>query len=259
MLKALSLLLIFILTNPVFAEGNESQAGTFQKGLAAYQNKQFEEARGSFQSLLDQGLVTAEILHNLALANYQLNQKPLALALWRKALTLEPTFRAARAGREFTENELNQRGYERDQITQFFRTTLEFLSFYEATWLIALLLGVAGWMWIGYMGERKAAFDEERPLPDFPTPAVIVSLLLVLCMGLTGLKARQTFRTRATITGANVNARSLPADDAVSLFELRGGSEVLIRRQEKDWSQVLNSDGNSGWVKDSELYITSGG
>lgn len=259
MVKTLSLLLIFILTNPVFAEGESSQSGTFQKGLAAYQNKQYEEARGAFQSLLDQGLVTAEILHNLALSNYQLNQKPLALALWRKALTLEPTFRAARAGREFTENELNQRGYERDQITQFFRTTLEFLSFYEATWLIALLLGVAGWMWIGYMGERKAAFDEERPLPDFPTAAVIVSVLLVLCVGLTGLKARQTFRTRATITGASVSARSLPGDDAVSLFELRGGSEVLIRRQEKDWSQVLNSEGNSGWVKDSELYITSGG
>lgn len=258
MLKTLSLLLIFILTNPVFAE-SESQAAAFQKGLAAYQNKQFEEARGAYQSLLDQGLVTAEILHNLALANYQLNQKPLALALWRKALTLEPSFRAARNGREFTENELNQRGFERDQITQFFRTTLEFLSFYEATWLIALMIGIAGWLWIGYMGERKTAFEEERPLPEFPTVAVIVSVVLLGCISLTALKARLAFRTRATVVANNVNARSLPADDSVSLFELRGGSEVLIRRQEKDWAQVQNSDGNSGWVKDSELYITSGG
>ncbi len=259
MLKSSIALLIFILTAPVFALAESSREEIFQKAIAAYQNKQYEEARASFQSLLDQGLVTAEILHNLALTNYQLNQKPLALALWRKALTLEPTFRAARKGRDVAESELNQRGFEKDPITQFLRQVLEFVTFYEALWLIALFIGVCGWLWIRYFGERKTALEEERPLPAFPTAAVIISVMFVCSVALTALKARQAFRTRATIVGATVNARSLPADDGVGLFELRGGSEVIVRRSNNEWRQVQNSEGASGWVKDSELFITSGG
>jgi tetratricopeptide (TPR) repeat protein len=265
MLKTLALPVRFILANlcisliamPCFADDSAHEAA-FQKGLAAYQNKQFEEARASFQSLLDQGVVTAEVLHNLALSNYQLNQKPFALALWRKALSLEPGYRAARNGRDFAENELNQRGFERDQVMQFLRDTLEFISFYEAAWLIALMIGVSGFLWLRYFGERKTAFEDELPLPPFPTSAVVLTVLLFIWIGFTGLKARQTFRTRATIVAGNVSARSLPAEEGVALFELRGGSEVLIRRRNKDWSQVLNSEGSSGWIKDSDLFITSG-
>ena len=258
MLKTIVALCFFTLSFAVYAQDAGSKESIFQKGIQAYQSKQYEDARASFQSLLDQGFVTAEILHNLALTQYQLNQKPLALALWRKALSLDPSLRAARNGRDFTEGELNQRGYERDQITQFLRSLLEYVSLYEALWMVALMIGAAGFLWIRYLGERKTAFDEELPLPTFPTAAVILSSMLVVWVAFTGLKARQSFKVRATVIGSGVNARSLPAEDGVGLFELRGGSEVLIRRANDGWSQVLNSDGSSGWIKNSDLFITSG-
>ena len=258
MLKTIIALCFFSLSFAVYAQDADSRESVFQKGIQSYQSKQYEEARASFQSLLDQGLVTAEILHNLALAQYQLNQKPVALALWRKALSLDPGLRAARNGRDFTEGELNQRGFERDQITQFLRSLLEFVSFYETLWLVALMIGASGFLWLRYLGERKTAFDDELPLPSFPTAAVILSSLLVVWIAFTGLKARQNFRVRATVIGNGVNARSLPAEDGVGLFELRGGSEVLIRRENDGWSQVLNSDGSSGWIKNSDLFMTSG-
>ena len=85
----------------------------------------------------------------------------------------------------------------------------------------------------------------------------ILSFILLSLVTLTAFKARQEFRTQGTIVGANVSARSLPADDGVGLFDLRGGAEVVVRRSESGWVQVQSAEGSSGWVKDSELFITS--
>ncbi|HMN69144.1 MAG TPA: hypothetical protein PKC28_11445 [Bdellovibrionales bacterium] len=229
----------------------------FQKGLAAYQNKQYPEARDAFQKLLDEGVVSAKLFHNLALTEYQMDQKPLALALWRKALSLDPSLRQARAGREFAEGGLQVRGWERDQLNQLVYRNLESISFFELLWLVAFLLGCAGWLWIRFFADRRTALTEERPLPPFPSAAVILTLLLVICAALSAGKARQEWRVRATVIAKGVNARALPAEDGVGLFELRGGAEVLVRRQAEGWKQVQNSEGASGWVKDSDVLVTS--
>jgi tetratricopeptide (TPR) repeat protein len=253
-----TLLIVFAcLAFPIFAD-ESAHENLFQKGLAAYQNKQYPEAQKLFQQLLSEGTLSAELLHNLALTDYQLGQKPMALALWRKALTVDPGFPAARTARDYLENELQQRGWEKDRITQSLRQTLETVSLFELLWMMALILGLAGWFWLNYWGKRFAAIEEEQPLPGFPATAAILTVILLAVGGLTVLKAQYSLKKRATITGNIVNARSLPAVDGVQLFELRGGAEVMIRRQNGDWYQVQNSDAASGWVSNQDLFITSG-
>jgi hypothetical protein len=229
----------------------------FQKGLAAYQSKQYAEARDDFQKLLDQGTMNASVLHNLALAAYQLDQKPFALALWRKALMLEPGFRPAKVARDNLESKMNMRPLERDSFSLWAHRELESLSLYQLLWLNALFLAVAGFMWLRYFGDRGSAIEEERPLPEFPTIPLIVGIVFLASVSLVVLKAKDVFTPRATVTGLKVSARSLPADDSVSLFDLSGGSEVLVRRQQSGWTQVQNGDGASGWVKDAEIFVTS--
>lgn len=256
MLKTL-LTAVLLATSALGADEPTPEA-LFQKGLADYQAKKFSEARDSFQQILDAGRVTPEVLHNTALANYQLGDRPRALALWRKALNVDPGFSRARAGRDFAENELQLRGWERDGFTQWIQRTLEFLSFRETLWMIALLLGISGWLWLRYFGARLAALEEERPLPAFPTAALVLSLVFTMVVALSVLKARSDWRARATLVVANASARSLPSESGVGLFELRGGTEVLVRRRDKEWLQVQNSEGASGWLKVGEVLITSG-
>lgn len=247
---------LIVFTVSVYAESADENL--FQKGLAAYQNKQFAEARDAFQKLISANVISAPVLHNLALTEYQLDQKPLALALWRKALSLEPNYRAARQSRDFTEGKLQVRGFERDPLSNSFNRTLEFISLYESLWLLALLMGVCGWLWIRYAADRRFAIEEERPLPSFPAAAISLSVVLVLCVGLLIAKIQQGLQTRATVIQSHVSARSLPSDEGVGLFELNGGSEVIVRRKNGDWSQVQNSDGASGWLRKDEIFVTSG-
>lgn len=224
----------------------------FQKGLAAYQNKQFTEARDFFNQVLAEGVESASLYHDLALTHFQMDQKPYAMAYWRKALAVDPDFPLALAGRQYMETKFNMRPWEKDSAALWIRRTMDWVSYYQLLWVLAVLIGVTGWLWIGYIAARKVALEDEQPKPAFPTLATTLSTVFLAVIFLIGYKAKLSRTVRATIVLDKVQARSLPSDDGVGLFDLNGGSEVIVRRNNGDWLQVQNSDGASGWVKRTE-------
>ncbi len=234
----------------------------FEKGLRNYQSKQYREALDSFQELWQRAQTETElaqvpILHNLALAAVQLEQTPLAIAAWRKALSLEPGFQPATLGREFLEQKFALRPFERDPLALWLRRALEKIGLHPLLWLLAVLLGTAGWTAISYLSERRIALDTEQPLPSVPLLSIALWCVFVFNLAVIGLKLRDQATTRATILAAKVSVRSLPANDGVSLLELTGGNEVLVRREEPGWLQVQTAEGSSGWIQASEAMITS--
>jgi len=234
-----------------------SKGDLFEQGLAAYQNKQYAEARDAFQKQLDQGKITPALLNNLALSVFELDQKPLALALWRKALTMSPGFKPAQEGRDFLEKKMNMRPLERDSLSLWIHRTLASISFYELLWVNALILAIAGWFGLKYLGERRFAIDEEQPLPALPVMPVVFTVLFCGITFLSAMKWRDASTDRATITAAKASVRSLPADEGVDLFDISGGAEVYVRQSQNGWVQIQNVDGTSGWVKGTDLLITS--
>jgi tetratricopeptide (TPR) repeat protein len=225
----------------------------FQKGLAAYQNKQFQEARDNFQRILGEGHSSAPLLHNLALSYFQLDQKPYAMAFWRKALAQDPGYRPALKGREFLEAKFNMRPFEKDSFSLWLRRILERASVYEILWALAIILGSGGWLWIRYFAERRTALEEELALPAVPLAGILIAILFVATSGILVEKIQALNEPRATVVLPKVSARSLPSDEGVGVFDLSGGSEVAIRRQNENWFQVQNSEGASGWVKKEEI------
>lgn len=236
-----------------------SNDGLFEKGLDAYQKKQFAEARDAFQRLLEtsSSKPRVSVLHNLALSEFQLGQKPRALAMWRKALSDHPDFKPAQQGRDFLESQSSMRPFERDSVALWQRRALEQLSIYQILCLEALLIAVVGTLGIRYFSERRIALDGQLPLPPFPTLAASLTLVLILSTGVIGLKLKDGMTTRATVVVNKANVRSLPTDESVSLFELSGGTELLVRRINDGWVQIQNSEGASGWVKSTDALITS--
>lgn len=254
-------LVFFILLSATsaFAQtGDSSPEDLFQKGLAAYQNKQFDQARENFNKLLSQGQVSANLLHNLALTEYQLDQKAMALALWRKALSLQPGFTPALKARELLETQNQMRPFERDSVSLWWTRTMENLKLQELLLLAGIVLAVFGMLWIRYFAQRRVALEDETPMPSFPGTGLFSSILLAAAILLVGMKVRHMATERATVIGGKVNIKSLPSDEAVPLGELPAGSEVHIRRKQDGWAQVQNGDGISGWLKDADVFITSG-
>lgn len=257
MLRVALFCVFFIVT---FQAGAQTPApeNLLQKGLSAYQNKQFDQARDLFSELLKTYPQDSHVMHNLALTYAQLDQKPLALALWRKALSIDPSFRPAQLGQDFLQKRMNIRPLERDTLSLWTRQNLESISLFELSWFLAFVIGGCGFFWIRYFSERLVAIEDETPMPNFPGPAVLLTAVLLGAMVLTTLKVNLSLAKRGTVISAKASARSLPSEDGVPVFEINGGSELLIRRKDGDWLQVQNGDGTSGWLKNSELMITSG-
>lgn len=252
MSRVLCLLFIFAFTGSAWAAGEEA----FQQGLAAYQKRQFEEARTAFEKAAVDS-PTARVLHNLALTYFQLNQKPHALGLWRKALAIDPGYGAARAGRDMLETRYNMHGYERDAFAATLARTFERVSWYEVLWAVAVLLALTGWLTIRYFGERRAALDEDRPSPAFPTTATLAGVLLLVAIATAVTKEIYRAEERATVVTDKTSVRSLPSDEGVSLYDIPGGSEVLVRQTRDGWLQVQDAAGQTGWVKGAEMLVTS--
>lgn len=242
----------------VWASGALELNSELQKGLSAYQSQQFAQAREHFQALLGETGNNPGLLHNLALSLYQLDQKPMALALWRKALSIDPTFRPARTGRDLLEAKMQMRPFERDAFSLNLHRTLKILTLPQWMWINALLFLMLGIFCLRYWASRRTALEEARPLPPFPVLPLLLFLGFFLSGAAVALKFSDELYSRATVTVKQASARSLPTEEAVGLFELSGGTEVLIKRQQQGWVQVQNSEGVSGWVKNSEIFVTSG-
>lgn len=249
------LFILIIASRLVSAAADDSG---FQQALTAFQNKNFQEARNLFEQAAAAHPHEASILHNWALSEVELGHKGQAVALWRKALSIEPGFPAAIQGRDYLEARYQMRGYEKDPWLRSVNREIDEFSLDQLLALIAVLLSTGGWLWIRYFKARRTAFEEAKPSPHFPSVATFFSVLLLLGVTLLGFKVSLMLTPRATAVADNVSAKSLPGEQGASLYELREGSEVLVRRTQQNWLQVTNSDGLTGWVKNTQVMITQG-
>ena len=69
----------------------------FKDGVASYEAKQYQEARLAFGRALELNSESLNTLVNLGMTEFQLGEKGLAVALLRKAVTLDPNFSTSRA------------------------------------------------------------------------------------------------------------------------------------------------------------------
>jgi tetratricopeptide (TPR) repeat protein len=252
----LTLILVFLSSLSLSASWAED--AEFQQALTAFQNKKYAEAEKLFEKAALEHPQEASILHNWALTEVQLGHKGLAVALWRKALSIAPDFGAARQGRDYLESRYQMRGYEKDPWMRSVNRQIDSFPFDDLLAILALALALGGWLWIRYIKARRSAFDEVRASPAFPSVATFITLVFLGVLTILLWKTSLQLAPRATTVAENVPARSLPSEQGAPLYELKEGSEVLVKRHQQDWLQVTNSDGLTGWVKNNQVMITQG-
>jgi hypothetical protein len=145
---------------------------------------------------------------------------------------------------------------------EYFRTKiLQHLTLNSALGIWTLLLFLSGWFLLNYMGQRIRSIKNEKPLPQFPIAAGFFLALWLLSSLVSVTKAIDINTTRATIILEKAPILAGPSQDQLTLFELSGGSEVIIQIQSKDWVQIkavnTGTDGMSGWISESSIMKTS--
>lgn len=233
----------------------------FEAGVRHYKEKKYEEARVAFSQALEKDQNNVQALTNLALVQYQLGQKGWAVALLRKAHYLDPDFSTPRAALDYIVPQLDVKEIPHEiqlweTVRAHFIVPFSMTAFLAMT---ALSLFASGWLLLAFLGKRRAAFREERSLPDFPLIPTIITAVFIVMAALTVLKFWDHKVPRGTIVSEKITVYSAPDDKSVALFDLFPGLEVVLKQTSDQWVQVTYPGALTGWIPKSSVFQTSGG
>lgn len=257
-IKNLSLVVVFIFISFFnFIEANATDE-FFSQGTQMYVSKEYEKARELFLKQLDQDPDNATVLTNLALTEFQLGKKTLAIGLLRKALTSDPELTTAQNALEFALSSLQIKEvpHQIETYETLRADILQRLPLSAFLMLLALTFFAAGWSLISFLGRRKRAIQEEKSIPSIPTVTVLLSLLVVIFTGLNGLKIYDTTVIRGTIIEDKVSLQTAPGENQVAIFDLPGGTEVITHQTQGDWVQITYPGSTTGWIKKNSILMT---
>lgn len=228
------------------------------EGAKHYQGGKFADAAKSLQTLARQQPDKPELLLNWGLAEYQAGRRGLGVALWRRALAINPSFTPARSALDFATRSMQLRDFDDSfWLDRIRKNVIEHVGLSQMLAVSLVFLATGGWLMLGYLGRRRKALKNELPLPPFSWAGTLLSLAFLVSLVLTAFKAIESSIPHGTAI-AGTSVRTGPETTSSSLFELREGSDVILRQAKKGWTQIRYPGGMSGWVPNETLFQTSG-
>jgi tetratricopeptide (TPR) repeat protein len=240
------------------AASTTSSEATFNTGFTAFQKGDYKAAQASFTEVLKIDAVNPTVLFNLGVTEEKQGNLGFAMGLWRKALAISPGYPPAKEALRWSRTKLEKAEIPHEvEFWESFRTT--FLIDVHLEIFLALsitLFFLTGWLLLRYVGQRRRALLDEKPLPPLPSVAFIFAFLFCAALALSGAKVFDEDSLRGTIIPKKIEARSTPDTSGTALFDLFEGLEVIVQQTSGDWHQVTYPGGSTGWIPKSALFTT---
>jgi len=244
----LTFVLLFAL--PLFTLANYPQ-DLFKQGNEFYAKAKYKEAAEKYRKVLDAGYQSATLYFNLGNAYYKLEEMPLAILNYEKALNISPGDLDVKLNLQLANLKITDKI---DTVPDFFLSqwwrSVVFLCSIHALAVATVILGLIGFsLLIAYL----------FLVPVLPKKIAFFSALFLLFVGLFTfiLAAVQSHylnaQQQAIVMNASVDAKGSPDTGSKTLFVIHAGLKVSIRQSDEDWIKVELPNGNLGWVKQSDV------
>ncbi|MDX9973525.1 MAG: tetratricopeptide repeat protein [FCB group bacterium] len=219
---------------------------TFDRATEAFQSGDYASAARQYEQLVDEGVVSAPVFHNLGNTYFRLGRLGAAIANFERALQVDPGFEKAA---------LNLRQCVRQTKRHLVRPEETSWRHRVFAWQNALPLGatralsVFFWFaaWI-LLGIRVVA-----PLRYLRLAAVAAAVLAV-ALSLSAW-ARTHPTPLAVADRAEVPVHAGMGEDTAVRFTLREGDRVRVVEREFGRARVRAANGDAGWVDATALVF----
>lgn len=234
-------------------------SAAFAQGIAAFRKNDFATARTAFRASLAKDPSQVAAWFNLGVSEQRLGNKGAAMAYLRKALALMPGFQPARDALAYTRKTLDKSDIPHDVETweSLRNTVLVSASIHQFSLLTLILFFLTAWLALIYVGQRRRARLDEKPMPAFPILASVTGALFASCLALSICKLIDDQDVRGTVLTKKIEARALPDTTSTTLFELYEGLEVIVQQSRQGWVQVTYPGGATGWIPRAALFTTA--
>jgi tetratricopeptide (TPR) repeat protein len=246
MKRLMWLTLIALWFLPAVCEGGET-AKVFQEANTSYRTGDYTKAAELYESLLEQSPRVAVFYYDLANAYVRLGKLSRAILNYEKALRLDPRNGDIRENLRYTRGLLEYRV--EDTRNWYLRATEAVLKYMTEREVYVLVLAVLFVFLAGgilYFLSGRGIFW--NPWQQF----VFIALLLATLVAF-GKQVQSNVIRDAIVMQKECEARYGPSEHDQVAFRMGEGIKVFVMDRREDWSRVLLTNGESGWVKDSDI------
>ncbi len=213
-----------------------------------YAEGKFSEAAKVYESLLNSGVISPNLLFNDGNAEFKAGNVGRAIAAYRRAALLAPRDSDVHANLGFVRNQVQG-----DTLHENDWSRME-------GWLGALTLNEwAAWtailFWLTFL--LFAALQFRPALRNLlRTPARIAAVAAVCaCACLAGAVHLHYSESVAVVVLPDAVARSGPFADAQNAFAVHDGAELAVLDRINGWVQVSDDNGRSGWMQNAQVEV----
>lgn len=250
MRKLIYTLIALALSVQVFAQ---IQVNPIQEANELYQTGEYNKAIQSYEFVLDTHLEAPEIYFNLANAYYKTGQIAPAILNYERAKLLSPEDEDIQYNLELAQKHVIDK--------------LEVLpEFFVTTWVSGLWNSLSANFWsylsIGFFFFCLILFSlylysNQRRLKKIGF--FFASLCLVFSIVFFNFASKKntqlTQREYAIVFSPSVTVKGSPDDSGTQLFLLHEGTKVKVLEKLGDWRNIQLSDGNQGWLMNTDIEM----
>lgn len=231
---------------PPVCAGAEA-AKIFQDANTSYKTGDYGKAAERYESLIEQDPHVAAFYYDLGNAYVRLGKLSRAILNYEKALRLDPRSGDIRENLRFTRGLLEYRVEDtRNWYLKATEAVLKFMTEREvySVVLVVLFIFLAGGILYFVIG--RGVFW--NPWQQFVFVVLVVSALVAF-----GKQVQSNVIRDAIVMQKECEARYGPSEHDQVAFKMGEGIKVFVMDRREDWSRVLLTNGESGWVKDSDI------
>ncbi len=226
---------------------------TFQEGVAAYSQGNYDNAIAAWQSILDDGQESGELYYNLGNAYYRLEDYAHAILNYERAARLMPR------DKETKENLALAYSKTEDRIEQMPR--LFFVAWWQG---LIQFFNPRGWMWIAIMllaltGTSVAWFFLSRDYRwrkgTFVATIVLAILLLFSAICVAVSASHVSKHHEAIVVAPMTVVKSAPDQGGMDKFVLHEGTHLQLGISQDGWTKIELNDGNTGWLPNEDFEV----
>jgi hypothetical protein len=221
----------------------------WQKGNSFYEAKQYDSAVYYFDLIAQTRPANAAVYYNLGNAYYRLNEVPLAILNYCRALKVNPEYREAEENLTLAESRIsNKIPYIPDV---FFLTWWHWLTDGHRATLWAVVSWVLFLSIIAALLQRALSKDRSKRLPAqlplFVGLAWVVCLTLAICSSVNSASSTEAVVMQNDVPLMNIDLKGKP----ISLVP--AGTIVVIKGENSGWLEVRLPDGRVGWLQTTNV------